>query len=918
MKNKLLKTLLLGLSCSLFLVGCSHIDVEEETETEETTTIAVSGVSLNVNELEIDVYETATLVATISPSNASNQSLSWSSSDNSIATIDNSGLLTALSAGTTVISVTTVDGGYSDTCNVTVNAITSDEVAVTGVSLDNHSLSLAVNETSYLVASISPEDATTTTVKWSSDDTSVATVNSRGKVTGVAAGSANITVTTTDGNYTDTCVVTVSEQDISVTGVSLNYDSATIYVGKTLTLSANIEPSSATNQEVTWSTSDTSVATVKNGTVTGVTTGSADITVKTSDGNYTATCAFTVIEEESEDEEETYVPDESDEYILSITTDTLSSGSLNTDGEYEFDISKDYQQIYVNTPDTAIVLNLQGVTIENDENSPIYVEDCDSIDISAKNGTVNCIKDNRSTYSSDEDGQGHGAIYVKNGDLTLKGKGQLDITGNYLNGVHGKDDVKVKNLTLNITAVNHGIRGNDSVTISSGTIDISCGGDGLHSENSDISSKGNQRGDVTISGGTVTINSWGDAIQAAYDAIIEEADVAVPTELSIATNKYSSYDGETVDTSSSSFYLKMNSSTYSNGNYKYAAYINGSWYPATYKGTLSSGSSTQWGPGGGMGGQSTYYVYQIEKPSSATSFTLYRFNSSVTSYSTSSYNAVSDSKAFNSAYDMVQISVSSGKINFSSWSNYSSGTSDTSCKGIKAENEVYVTGGTISINAYDDGIHANNDGSLENGSTPLGNINISSGTITIASADDGIHADYTLTISGGTINVTTAYEGLEGNLIRISGGSTYVYATDDGVNAGSGKASTPNITVSGGLLDVTVPSSGDTDGIDSNGTYTQSGGVVIVKGPGSANGQTMGAAALDTDSTVKITSGTLIVFGGIEQTPSSSVTKTLCSSSTVSTGSHTITFSSTSYSTTLKYSTSGCVVYSSLGSATLK
>lgn len=252
MKNKLLKTLFLGLSCSLFLVGCTHVDVEEETKTEETTTIAVSGVSLNVNELEIDVYETATLVATISPSNASDQSLSWSSSDNSIATIDNSGLLTALSAGTTVISVTTFDGGYSDTCNVTVNAITSDEVAVTGVSLDNHSLSLAVNETSYLVASISPEDATTTTVKWSSDDTSVATVNSRGKVTGVATGSANITVTTTDGNYTDTCVVTVSEQDISVTGVSLNYDSATLYVGKTLTLSANIEPSYATNQEVTW------------------------------------------------------------------------------------------------------------------------------------------------------------------------------------------------------------------------------------------------------------------------------------------------------------------------------------------------------------------------------------------------------------------------------------------------------------------------------------------------------------------------------------------------------------------------------------------------------------------------------------------------------------------------------------------
>lgn len=140
----------------------------------------------------------------------------------------------------------------------------------------------------------------------------------------------------------------------------------------------------------------------------------------------------------------------------------------------------------------------------------------------------------------------------------------------------------------------------------------------------------------------------------------------------------------------------------------------------------------------------------------------------------------------------------------------------------------------------------------------------------------------------------------------------------DGVNAGKGK-SMPDITVSGGLIDVTVPTSGDTDGIDSNGTYTQTGGVAIVKGPGSASGSMGGGAfALDTDSTVRISSGTLIVFGGIERTPTYSVTRTLCSSSTVSTGVKTISFSSTSYQTTLKSSSSGCVVYSSLGSATLK
>ena len=103
--------------------------------------------------------------------------------------------------------------------------------------------------------------------------------------------------------------------------------------------------------------------------------------------------------------------------------------------------------------------------------------------------------------------------------------------------------------------------------------------------------------------------------------------------------------------------------------------------------------------------------------------------------------------------------------------------------------------------------------------------------------------------------------------------------------------------------------------------FTQSGGVVIVKGPGNAGGNNFGAAALDTDGNVSISDGTLIIFGGMEKTPtlSSNVTKTLCSSNSVSTGSHSVAFpNSISYSTTLKNSSRGCLVYSALGSATLK
>ena len=707
-------------------------------------------------------------------------------------------------------------------------------------------------------------------------------------------------------------------------GISLNYETLELAVGKTVALTVTFN-SDFTNKNLTWESSNAAVATVANGVVTTLSVGETDIKVTSEEGGYTATCHITTYIKTDTD---TYVPDTSDSTIYFINDDTLSNGTYDSaNDEYTFSVSGSYKQIYVNAPDKTIVVELNGVTIENGTNSPIYVADSGDIEISAKKSTVNTIKDARPLFTEEEDDQGKGAIYVANGDLKLKGTGTLNITSTYYNGIHCKDDVKIQKQTLTVTAPNHGIRGNDSVTITSGTINVTCGGDGLHSDNSDISSKGNQKGNVTINGGTLTINSWSDAIQAAYNAIVEQTDSSVPIVINAKTNKYSSYSGDTVETSTSSFYLKMSSSVYSNGGYTYAALINGNWYKANYKGTQSSGGPGQPGGGGGGrpgGGSSTYYIYELEKPASATSFTLYRFQgNNVTSFSTESYNAVSDAKAFNNAYDMVTVSsVSGGKIGFGSWGNYASGntnSADISAKGIKAENEIYIKSGTIDIQAYDDAIHANNDGIIENGETPLGNIHISGGTLTLNASDDGIHADYNLNISGGHIDVQSAYEGLEGNVINISGGETYVYATDDGANATKGNSS-PLISVSGGYLDITVPTNGDTDGIDSNGNYVQTGGVVITKGPGSASGSGGGGAfALDADGSVTISKGTLIVFGGIEaKSPSTSLTKTLCSSSTVNAGTHTISFSGgTSYSTVLKSSTSGCIVYSELGTATL-
>ena len=700
----------------------------------------------------------------------------------------------------------------------------------------------------------------------------------------------------------------------TVKGVYLNYETLELAVGKSTTLKAKFDPSDAPNQAVTWESSNSEVASVNNGVVTALTVGETDIKVTSVEGGFTASCHVTTYVKEDKD---TYVPDPNDTTIYFITDETLSNGTYDSSAdEYTFSISgSSYKQIYVNAPDKTIVIELNDVTLENGRNSPIYVMDSGDVEISAKKGTTNVIKDNRPLFTEEESDQGKGAIYVVNGDLKLKGTGTLNITSTYYNGVHCKDDVKVQKQTLNITAPNHGIRGNDSVTIISGTINITCGGDGLHTENSDLSSKGNQKGNVTINGGTLTINSWSDAIQAAYNAVIEQTDSSVPLSVTAKTNKYSSYDGDVVETSASTLYLKMDSSTYSRGGYTYAAMINDSWYKASYKGTQENDQGFG-GPGGRPGGSSTYYIYEMEKPSSATSFTLYRFQGSdVTSFSTESYNAKSDSKAFNNDYDMVTISVSSKKINFSNWDNYDK---SLAAKGIKAENEIYIKSGSIDIEAYDDAIHANNDGTLENGETPLGNVNISGGTIVLNASDDGIHADGNLNITGGNTRVESAYEGLEANVINVGGGDTYVYATDDGMNATKGNSS-PAINVTGGLLDINVSTNGDTDGIDSNGTLTISGGVVIVKGPGTAGRTGSPAAAVDTDGAITLKGGTLIVFGGIEREPSTSgVTKTLCSSSSIAAGSHTVSFTGgTSYTTQLKNSANGCLVYSDLGSATL-
>ena len=465
-------------------------------------------------------------------------------------------------------------------------------------------------------------------------------------------------------------------------------------------------------------------------------------------------------------------------------------------------------RVVVDAPEDAeIELDLSNASITCSYDSPIYVKSAGKVKIKSLEGTKNYVNDTRALQTNEADTTGAAAIYALC-DLDVVGKGALTVTATYNNGIHTKDDLEIKNVTLTVTAPNNALKGNDSVTIESGTLTlISTRGDGIKTENSDVSSKGNRRGIITVNGGTVTIYSACDGIDASYDVVISGTPV-----ITINTHAYSEYTASD---------CKKTTST---------------------KGVKKSADSA---------------------------------------------------------------------------------------KGIKADNQITISGGAIVINAMDDGIHANTDVALADKSTPLGNITITGGSITITAADDGIHADGTLQIDGGYVNVLNSHEGLEGHYVNVNGGEIYVYATDDGVNATSsnGRSSDGLITVTGGKMVVEVAGR-DVDGIDSNGSYKQTGGFVVVSNPAADSSGNM--SAVDADGQVSVTGGIIIALGTVPgngggagggrggrfgmggMTSSSSLPSGYVTlSGTLSAGTHTFTFGSTTETFTLKASVSSGWIWAS-------
>ena len=399
--------------------------------------------------------------------------------------------------------------------------------------------------------------------------------------------------------------------------------------------------------------------------------------------------------------------------------------------------------------DCDFKLGLNGASISSSQNAPVMCISGGNFVLAAVSGTVNHVTDSR-VEQTDSDAV-KSCIYSEC-DLKIQGNGTLVVVSENNNGIHSKDDLDVKNLTLSVTCVDNALKGNDSVTISSGSIALVAeSGDGIVTTSTDLSSKGVQRGTISINsdkGDTaLTIDAYCDGIDAAYDVTIEE------TEGNKVTVTIKTYTGASASSSSRT---------------------SGGW-----GGSRFGGSWGQAGP---------------------------------------------DSNK-------------SAEVSFS-------------CKGIKADNSVTISSGTVTVDSYDDAIHANGDVTIEStASYGSGDVSIAGGTVVLSSSDDGIHADGQVHIGGGKVSVSQSYEGMEGSSVTLSGGAVFVRSSDDGIN------SSGTIALTGGY--VMVYAGGD--GIDSNCSVRHKGivfggatvGIVSTSG---------GNSAIDTDSGYTYTGGKVLAI----------------------------------------------------------
>ncbi len=574
---------------------------------------------------------------------------------------------------------------------------------------------------------------------------------------------------------------------------------------------------------------------------------------------------------------------------FTVTTETENgytvSGStvtITTEGEYTLSGVLE-GNLVVDAVEAKVEIRLSGCSITCSDAAPITVRNAKNVSISAEKETFNEVIDARDVRSEDPEEEttpaNAGAAIYSTCDLTVKGHGALVVSAAYNNGIASKDDLEVKNLTLRVTAANDALKGNDSVTLEDAEIiAIAKSGDGIQTDNSGLSDKGNQKGTITISGGTVNIYAGRDGIASAYDVVLTGNG-----SLSIDTDTYSDYTEEGASTGGTDIYLILSTSAYDSGSDYYACYSKGT---DTENGVFVKTSETI----NVFSGRTSYYGLLLKAPAGYDHVTFCSYEKGAEA-DTDNYEYCSETMTINTSQNAYLISSLSESLMSGDWvtlSRDSSGKNgqEYSTKGIKAENVITIDGEiTVVIRSTDDAIHVNGGDELENGATGAGEFVMNGGRIKLTTADDGVHADGTLTVNSGLLIITGSYEGLEAAEITINGGRSYVYASDDAVNGAASGYASATVTVNGGYLEVETPS-GDTDAIDVNGSYIQTGGFVLVKG-----GSTMGSVAgsVDVDGSVTVDGGCIIACGGVCEGPEGKANAYIESGTSLAAGDYTLT-----------------------------
>lgn len=518
------------------------------------------------------------------------------------------------------------------------------------------------------------------------------------------------------------------------------------------------------------------------------------------------------------DKEVGYDEENSTKIELNKTKATSNSNDVSIDGttvtiknEGTYIVSGELEngKIVVDSEKTdklQIVLN--GANISCEGSAPIYLKQADKVFLTLANETTNTLT-STGEYETSEDNV-DATIFSKD-DLTLNGTGTLAVKSESGHGIVSKDDLVVTSGTYNINAASHELSANDSIRIADGKFSITSGKDGLHSENTDDT----KLGYIYVADGEFNIT-------AGYDAL--DASSAIQA------------DGGTFDV------------TTGGGSAKAASKRGGAPEGEKPSGERPKMPSREEKPIG----ESPTDMKNGEKPKgNPQTGSENEEPPAKPDVESSQQNSTSESG------NTTNENTSNKSENTNKTENTSTEESTNSMKGLKAETNLVLNGGTYNIDSCDDSIHSNKD------------ITITDGTYSIKSGDDAIHAEETTKITNGNINVTKSYEGIEGLDIELKGGKITIVADDDGINAAGGnddsgtvepfenkggmnEATNGSITISGGTIDINASG----DGIDANGNLTVTGGTTYVSG--SENG---GNSALDYSGEAKITGGTFVAVG---------------------------------------------------------